>query len=121
MVSVRKTLIPKEDLKLAINAIKKVCYQPDNIVFETETGTDIYGTAGGLVNLKKYLMDDDFLVLNGDILFHSDLKKLVEKHKKTGVAATMLLRNNRIVLLLTLVILVISFYIVYLYAKGRFL
>jgi len=34
VISVRSTLIPKEDMKLAIDAITRINYQPKNIIFE---------------------------------------------------------------------------------------
>lgn len=55
---------------------------------ETE---EIQGTGGGIRGLKKFLQDDDFVVLNGDVLFAIDLKPVIEAHRASGSAATMVL------------------------------
>jgi hypothetical protein len=34
VISARNTLIPKEDYKLAVDAITRINYQPKNIIFE---------------------------------------------------------------------------------------
>lgn len=51
----------------------------------------IQGTGGGIRGLKHFLSGDDFLVLNGDILFSLPLGPVVEAHRACGAAATMVL------------------------------
>lgn len=51
----------------------------------------IQGTGGGIRGLRDFLSDDDFIVFNGDILFPVDLRPVVEAHKRSGAAATMVL------------------------------
>ena len=51
----------------------------------------IQGTGGGIRGLRDFLADEDFLVFNGDILFPVDLRPVVEAHRASGAAATMVL------------------------------
>lgn len=62
----------------------------DPLVVAHEAG-EIQGTGGGIRGLKDFLRDDDFIVLNGDVLFSVDLKAVIEAHKASGAAATMVL------------------------------
>lgn len=52
---------------------------------------EIQGTGGGIRGLKSFLSDSDFVVLNGDVLFSVDLKPVLEAHRASGAAATMVL------------------------------
>jgi mannose-1-phosphate guanylyltransferase len=49
----------------------------------------IQGTAGGIRGLRRLLEDDHFLVLNGDVLFPIDLRRVLESHRQSGALATM--------------------------------
>jgi mannose-1-phosphate guanylyltransferase len=51
----------------------------------------IQGTGGGIRGLRDVLSGGDFLVFNGDILFPVDLRPVVEAHRRSGAAATMVL------------------------------
>lgn len=51
------------------------------------------GTAGGLWYLKDKI-DDDFLLLNGDIIFDVDFNRFLSYHKQTGCDATILTHPN---------------------------
>lgn len=51
------------------------------------------GTAGALFALKSRLTDD-FLLLNGDILFNVDVDRFVSFHKNSGAAATLFTHPN---------------------------
>ncbi|HSP77734.1 MAG TPA: NDP-sugar synthase [Myxococcaceae bacterium] len=51
----------------------------------------IQGTGGGIRGLRGFLSGDAFLVFNGDILFPVDLRPVVEAHRASGAAATMVL------------------------------
>jgi mannose-1-phosphate guanylyltransferase len=51
----------------------------------------IQGTGGGIRGLRHFLSGDHFLVLNGDILFSLPLGPVVEAHRASGAAATMVL------------------------------
>ncbi|MCB9203041.1 MAG: nucleotidyltransferase family protein [Flavobacteriales bacterium] len=53
---------------------------------ETE---ELLETGGGLLKAKEYLFDDDFLVMNSDILTDLNLKGLIENHKKNNAIATL--------------------------------
>lgn len=52
---------------------------------------ELLGTGGGIRGLKSFLRDEDFVVLNGDVLFAVDLKPVIEAHRTSGAAATMVL------------------------------
>ncbi len=52
---------------------------------------EIQGTGGGIRGLKDFLRDDDFVVLNGDVLFSVDLKPIIAAHRASKAAATMVL------------------------------
>jgi mannose-1-phosphate guanylyltransferase len=49
------------------------------------------GTGGGIRGLKAFLDSDDFVVLNGDVLFPVDLKPIVSAHRASRAAATLVL------------------------------
>lgn len=51
------------------------------------------GTAGALYLLRKEITDD-FLLLNGDIIFDVDIKRFAEYHKEQGTIATILTHPN---------------------------
>lgn len=52
---------------------------------------EIQGTGGGIRGLKDFLRGDDFVVLNGDVLFSVELGPIIAAHKQSGAAATMVL------------------------------
>ncbi|MDO8886583.1 NDP-sugar synthase [Candidatus Oleimmundimicrobium sp.] len=51
------------------------------------------GTAGAIKNVEKYLDDDFFIVLNGDILTDLNITKLVEYHQSKKALATLALAS----------------------------
>ena len=51
----------------------------------------IQGTGGGIRGLRRLVEHDDFIVINGDILFAAALGPIVEAHRTSGAAATMVL------------------------------
>lgn len=54
----------------------------------------ILGTGGGIRKALKYF-DEDFLVINGDIILDFDLKKMIQDHKKRKSLATLALYNHK--------------------------
>lgn len=58
------------------------------VVHEAE---GLAGTGGGIRGLRRVLEDDDFVVLNGDVLFPVELGPIVDAHRRSGAAATMVL------------------------------
>jgi mannose-1-phosphate guanylyltransferase len=54
-------------------------------------GGEIQGTGGGLRGMKKFLEDDTFVVLNGDVLFAVEVAALVEAHRRSKAPASMVL------------------------------
>lgn len=51
------------------------------------------GTAGALYFLKD-IVTDDFLLINGDIIFDVDIERFRKTHKKNGALATILIHPN---------------------------
>jgi len=51
----------------------------------------IQGTGGGIRSFRDQLADDDFLVLNGDILFAIELRAIISAHRASKAAATLVL------------------------------
>ncbi len=51
----------------------------------------IQGTGGGIRGLASFLGDSDFVVMNGDVLFALDLRPVIEAHRASKAAATMVL------------------------------
>lgn len=51
------------------------------------------GTAGALFFLRD-MIQEDFLLLNGDIIFDVDIQKFLEYHQKQGTIATILTHPN---------------------------
>ena len=62
-----------------------------NISYVTET--EPLGTAGALYLMKDELKED-FLLLNGDIIFDVDIARFAEAHKRAGGLATILTHPN---------------------------
>jgi NDP-sugar pyrophosphorylase family protein len=54
----------------------------------------ILGTLGGVLSFEDRLSGDDFMVINGDILFSLDLDDLVTKHKRKKNIATMVVKER---------------------------
>jgi mannose-1-phosphate guanylyltransferase len=51
------------------------------------------GTAGGIKNAEGHLDDGPLVVVNGDVLTGSDLKKAIEAHEGSGMRATIVLTS----------------------------
>lgn len=52
-----------------------------------------FGNAGALLKLREEL-DDDFLLLNADVLFDVDIDRMVEAHQNSGAEVTILTHPN---------------------------
>jgi len=57
------------------------------------------GTAGPIQTLERKLKDDDFIVMNGDILTDLDFKKLLSFHRKQNSVVTVAMKKEKIQLL----------------------
>lgn len=75
-------------LPLVMEATARAELEPLAISHE---GGEIQGTGGGIRGLKDFLRDDDFVVLNGDVLFSVDLRPVIDAHRASGAAASMVL------------------------------
>ncbi len=51
----------------------------------------LQGTGGGIRGARAWLDGQDFVVLNGDVLFAVELAPVLEAHRRGGAAATMVL------------------------------
>ena len=67
---------------------------PKNMKIGFSIEKNILGTLGGILSFEQYLKDDDFIVINGDILFSMDLTDLITRHKRKKSLATMVVREN---------------------------
>jgi mannose-1-phosphate guanylyltransferase len=54
----------------------------------------ILGTAGGARRMRRFFGDDPFLIVNGDVLFDLDVRRLVREHRRSGAQATLALRRH---------------------------
>src|SRR4051794_31729693 len=61
------------------------------VALEVTHEKEIQGTGGGIRGLQTSLRDDTFVVFNGDILFALDLPPILQAHRASGAAATMVL------------------------------
>jgi NDP-sugar pyrophosphorylase family protein len=50
---------------------------------------EVLETGGGLLKAANYFKDEDFVVMNVDMLTNFDLKKLIEAHKESSALATL--------------------------------
>jgi NDP-sugar pyrophosphorylase family protein len=55
---------------------------------------DLLDTGGGLLKAKRFLHDSAFIVINTDALIDLNLAELIEFHRKTNAAATLVLRAD---------------------------
>ena len=67
---------------------------PKNMKIGFSVEKKILGTLGGILSFEEYLKDDDFVVINGDILFSMDLSDLITRHKRKKSLATMVVKEN---------------------------
>ena len=54
----------------------------------------ILGTGGGPRAVREWFGKEPLLVVNGDVLFGFDVRRLLAAHRATGAAATLALRRN---------------------------
>lgn len=55
---------------------------------------EILGTAGGIKNAERWLRDDDFIVINSDIIMEPPWDALIARHRQSGAVSTLALRGN---------------------------
>ena len=63
-----------------------------NITFSIEE--KILGTGGGVKKCEKMLCDDDFVIVNSDVVMDIDLAKVINYHKKHFSPATLILKKT---------------------------
>ena len=54
----------------------------------------ILDTGGAIANVKAFMKDSPFFVINSDIIFNIDLKKVYEFHNKSDCLATLVLHDH---------------------------
>ncbi len=62
-----------------------------NMTLDISEEPTILGTGGGIKQCERLLGDDHFLLLNSDIIADFDLGALVEHHRRSGKAGTLVL------------------------------
>jgi NDP-sugar pyrophosphorylase family protein len=67
---------------------------PKNMKVTFSIEEKILGTLGGILSFEKYLAKEDFIVINGDILFSLDLDDLILKHKRKKNIGTMVVKER---------------------------
>ena len=55
---------------------------------------EILGTGGGPRKVRRWLGDEPFLLVNGDVIFDFDLRELCARHRRSGACATLALKAN---------------------------
>jgi mannose-1-phosphate guanylyltransferase len=86
---------------MAILAVNNLADQIENYLGSEKYGVKLYysheeqplGTGEPVKLAEKMLQDDDFLVLNGDILSFIDYRELMEKHLEKSSTATLTLKQ----------------------------
>ena len=85
-------LINTHHLHVQIKAfIKRKKYNTD---IQTIYEPVILDTGGAIANVKAFMKDSPFFVINSDIIFNIDLKKVYEFHKKSDCLATLVLHDH---------------------------
>ncbi len=70
-----------------------VCSRFFKAEIETVHEPDILGTAGAIANLESHLNDQDFFVVNADVVCTIDLKELLHEHRQNLCTATLALHS----------------------------
>jgi NDP-sugar pyrophosphorylase family protein len=55
---------------------------------------EILGTSGALDRVRDYLIEDDFVVINGKIVTEIDLEAAIRAHRERNAIATLILKEN---------------------------
>ena len=55
---------------------------------------EILGTGGGPRRVRRFFGDEPFLIVNGDVLFDFDVRRLFREHRRSGAVATLAVRRN---------------------------
>lgn len=63
--------------------------QPESILYSYED--PILGTAGGIGKVRSFFKGHNIVVTNGKIYFEEDLSRVIQQHRETGAAVTLVL------------------------------
>ena len=56
--------------------------------------TELLDTGGGLLKARPFLDGDTFVVINSDVLIDVDLRAVIDRHRTSRAAATLVLRKD---------------------------
>jgi mannose-1-phosphate guanylyltransferase len=73
-------------------AVEVMYFTDLQIVFSEEN--PILGTGGGLKKCESLIGDDDFLIVNSDIISDINLRALIETHRRSGCGGTLSLHET---------------------------
>ncbi len=73
--------------------VSPVTGKPFGVTIEYFTEEQPLGNAGALLYLRDRL-SEDFLLLNGDVVFHADLRRMVAFHREKQALATLFVHPN---------------------------
>ncbi|MFW2331275.1 MAG: sugar phosphate nucleotidyltransferase [Nitrospinota bacterium] len=78
---------------LASQLIEFIKLKNYGVKIEVVVEPTILGTAGGVYNAKEWLENDDFLIINSDMLYQPDLESLLNFHSQKRAITTLSLLN----------------------------
>ncbi len=73
--------------------VSPVTGAPFGVHIEYYVETEPLGNAGALLKIRDRL-SDDFLLLNGDVVFHVDFERMIQFHREKRAAATLFVHPN---------------------------
>ncbi len=75
-------------------AVDKADGWGSEVVFSDERN-EVLETGGGLVKAAPLLPDDDFVVVNVDVLTDLDLRSMIQQHRRSGAIATLAVSDRK--------------------------
>lgn len=63
-------------------------------VYISDERNEVLETGGGLLKAAKFFNNEDFIVMNADMLTNFDLNKLIEEHKNNNALATLAVQQR---------------------------
>ncbi|HEY5657363.1 MAG TPA: nucleotidyltransferase family protein, partial [Myxococcota bacterium] len=91
---VSEVVINTHHLPQQLEAAARRCC-PADLALRFSYEREILGTGGAIRRVADFLRESDpCLILAGDMLLDADLSALVDRHRQSGAALTMLLRDD---------------------------
>ena len=91
-VGIREFVVNLHHLGDKIKRYLSVSYPDLKFIYSFEN--EILGTGGGLKKVSSFLMDDDFVIHNCDIITDMDLQRAISYHKKESNDVTLLVMER---------------------------